>query len=93
MEEKSPNKKTRWKLAVMIAVIILLATGGIWVWWTYSSRTSSLRDARHIGEVPTPFAYQRIEAQDKSYAAYLRSLPLKPHRMATLLSTSMSFWL
>lgn len=78
MEEKSTNKKTRWKLAVMIAVIILLAIGGIWVWWACSSRTSSLRNARYIGEVPTPFAYQRIEAQDKSYAAYLRSLPLKP---------------
>lgn len=78
MIEKSPNNKNRRKLALLMAVTFLLAIGGIWAWWACSSKTGNIGNARYIGEIPAPFGYQRIEPQDKSYTAYLRSLPLKP---------------
>ncbi len=78
MEEKSPNKKPRKMIVFLIALTLLLAIGGVWGWWACSSKTGNIGDARYIGEVPAPFGYQRIEPQDKGYAAYLRLLPLKP---------------
>lgn len=78
MEEKSLKNKTRKKLAISIAATILLTVGGVWAWWAFSHITSNTWNAERIGEVPAPFGYQRIEPQDKSYATYLRSLPLKP---------------
>ncbi len=78
MSENSSMNRFQRKFAFLIAIALLLVIAGAWAWWACSSRTSNVGNARYIGEIPAPFGYQRVEVQDKSYATYLRSLPLKP---------------
>lgn len=62
----------------MSAFALLLIVAGTWIVWAFSSKTSNAWNAECVGDIPTPFGYHRIEAQNKSYTTYLRSLPLKP---------------
>lgn len=55
--------------------LIVTLVLGSWCWW--SSRTSNPWNARTVGDIPAPFGYTRVEAPEGSYAAYLRSLPLR----------------
>lgn len=76
MKGKKTNNKIYRNCTVLIA-FALLSAGSIWAWWACSATTSNAANALCVGDVPEPFGYQRIEPQDKGYAAYLRSLPLK----------------
>ena len=76
MKGKKTNNKIYRNCTVLIA-FALLSVGSIWAWWACSATTSNAANALCVGDVPEPFGYQRIEPQDKGYAAYLRSLPLK----------------
>jgi len=62
------------KKIFLFAFAIVIALGG-WIW--YYTMVSNPWNADTIGDIPAPFGYSRTEAPEGSYAAYLRSLPLK----------------
>lgn len=61
-------------ITVLVLLVVGLLAGG---WLYYSFKRSNPWHAETIGDIPTPLGYTRIEANEGSYAAYLRSLPLK----------------
>lgn len=59
-------------LSCIVGVMVIVAA---WMFGQFS--TSNLRNAKTIGELPPPIGYERVDAPQGSYAAWLRSLPLK----------------
>lgn len=62
------------KKIFLVIVVVVIVFGG---WLLYSSKTSNPWNAETIGDIPAPMGYTRVEAENGSYAQYLRSLPLK----------------
>lgn len=77
MKEESPTKHIR-KHAVLIGFVLLLTIASLWGWWACSPRTGNIYNATCVGDIKEPLGYKRVKVQDRSYATYLRSLPLKP---------------
>jgi len=71
-----PNKNnmTMKKKIILFALAVILALCG---WYYYSTQISNPWNADTIGDIAAPLGYTRVEAPQGSYAAYLRSLPLK----------------
>lgn len=57
--------------ALVLVCIVLVGVA----WWF--SRTSNPWNAEHVGDLPTPSGYTRVDAPQGSYAEFLRNLPLK----------------
>ena len=49
----------------------------IWRWILLGSKTSNPNNYKTIGDIPTPWGYERINGDDAAYSEFLRSLPLK----------------
>ena len=65
---------------IILAVIVLLLAvlGGAAAGYVYHiNRSSNALNAKTIGDIRLPIGYERIAAKDGSFAAYLRSLPLR----------------
>ena len=63
---------------LFISVLLLIVAGacaGLWI--LYGSKTSNPHNYATVGEIPTPWGYERIDGGDAAYSRYLRSLPLK----------------
>jgi len=59
-------------------VLLLVVAGvcaGLWIF--YGSKTSNPHNYATIGDIPTPWGYERVSGDDATYSWYLRSLPLK----------------
>ena len=59
-------------------VLLLVVAGvcaGLWIF--YGSKTSNPHNYATIGDIPTPWGYERVSGDDATYGWYLRSLPLK----------------
>ena len=59
------------------AFLAVIAVGGFCLWILYGSKTSNPNNYKTIGDIPVPWGYERISADDVDYANFLRSLPLK----------------
>lgn len=57
----------------LIAVMVV----GYGVWILLGSKTSNPNNYKTIGDIPTPWGYERINGDDAAYSEFLRSLPLK----------------
>lgn len=68
-------KKLKW----IILTIVLLGTiiGGVGLWFLYGTKNTNPRNYSTVGNIPTPWGYERIQPNDGGFAEYLRSLPLK----------------
>ena len=67
--------KNRSCIIVLSVAAGLLLAGG---WACYRAETTSnWWDAPTVGDIPAPRGFTRVPAADSSFAAYLRSLPLK----------------
>lgn len=68
-----------WVRCVIIfcSIIVGLLIGGI-TYYIFLNRDSNPYNAKSIGDLPSPMGYTRVPAKEGSYAAWLRSLPLKP---------------
>ena len=64
------------KLFLLLLIIAIIAVGCI-AWILYGRITSNPYNYKTIGEIPTPYGYERIFGDNPSYSEYLRSLPLK----------------
>jgi len=59
-------------------VLLLVVAGvcaGLWIF--YGSKTSNPHNYATIGDIPTPWGYERVSGDDATYSWYLRSLPMK----------------
>ena len=69
------KKVVKW-FFLCVAFLVVTAVGvGLWV--LYGSKTSNPHNYATVGDIPTPWGYERISGDDASYSNYLRSLPLK----------------
>ena len=65
------------KWTIVGAFLAVIAVGGFCLWILYGSKTSNPNNYKTIGDIPVPWGYERISADDVDYANFLRSLPLK----------------
>ena len=70
-------------LIVLIAIVII----GYVTWILLGSKTSNPNNYETIGEIPTPWGYERIKGDDAAYSEFLRSLPLKGRGADVMLYT------
>lgn len=64
------------RLFVSVLLLAVLCASAV-LWVLYGSKTSNPRNYATVGDIPTPFGYERIDGDDAAYSRYLRSLPLK----------------
>lgn len=71
----SEGRMTHRRLIILASILGIRAIyiGGVYYLYT----TSNPRNAKTIGELPLPAGYKRVPAEKGSYAAWLRSVPLK----------------
>lgn len=63
---------------ILIALfLIAIMVVGYGVWILLGSKTSNPNNYKTIGDIPTPWGYERINGDDATYSEFLRSLPLK----------------
>lgn len=63
---------------ILIALfLIAIMVVGYGVWILLGSKTSNPNNYKTIGDIPTPWGYERINGDDAAYSEFLRSLPLK----------------
>lgn len=68
-------KKLKW---FIIALLLLVAAGaGVGLWFLYGSKITNPNGYATIGDIPTPWGYERMMPDDGGFASYLRSIPLK----------------
>lgn len=60
---------------ILLVLFIIVVFGVLWLWFGYSY--SNPHNYKTIGDIPTPWGYERIESVDTAFANYIRSLPLK----------------
>ena len=59
----------------VLLLVVAGACAGLWIF--YGSKTSNPHNYATIGDIPTPWGYERVSGDDATYSWYLRSLPLK----------------
>lgn len=75
-------------LRIVLVVFLLGAVAlGYGAWILLGSKTSNPRNYRTIGDIPTPWGYERVQGDDPAYSNYLRSLPLKARGSEVMLYT------
>ena len=78
--------KTIKKILIVLLLIVISALGyGAWI--LFGSKTSNPNNYKTIGNIPTPWGYERIKGDDAAYSEFLRSLPLKGRGSDVMLYT------
>ena len=78
--------KTIRRIFLALLLIAVLGLGyGAWIFW--GSKTSNPSNYATIGDIPTPWGYERINGDDAAYSEFLRSLPLKSKGSDVMLYT------
>ena len=68
--------KTIRKIFLTLLLMAVLGLGyGAWI--LFGNKTSNPNNYATIGDIPTPWGYERINGDDAAYSEFLRSLPLK----------------
>ena len=78
--------KTIKKILIVLLLIVISALGyGAWI--LFGSKTSNPNNYKTIGDITTPWGYERIKGNDAAYSEFLRSLPLKGRGADVMLYT------
>ena len=75
------KNKTRLITAILIVLLVPLALLGL------ASLVSNPWNARRLGDIPTPIGFHRPDAEEGSYSAFLRDIPLKKRGASVKLYT------
>lgn len=76
--KKSSSRVKKFLKWFLIVSLVLVALGaGVAYWLLHGSKTTNPNNYATIGDIPTPWGYERLDPIDNSFANYLRSLPLK----------------
>lgn len=71
------KKFFKWVLLPLFLLGIIAA--GIGAWWVfYGNKISNTHNYKNVGEIPTPYGYERVMEGDFGYTNFLRALPLSP---------------
>ncbi len=86
---RQPVYKSMKYIRKIILIIILMAliTMGLGIWILFGSTTSNPCNYKSIGDIPTPWGYERISGDDPAYSEFLRKLPLKSKGSDVMLYT------
>ncbi len=68
-------KILKWIFLGMLLLAVIAGGAGLWI--LFGSKTSNPHSYQTVGEIPTPWGYERISGDDAAYSQFLRSLPLK----------------
>ena len=68
-------KILKWIFLGMLLLAVIAGGAGMWI--LFGSKTSNPHSYQTVGEIPTPWGYERISGDDAAYSQFLRSLPLK----------------
>ena len=72
-------------LTVLFLIAVMVMGYGAWI--LLGSKTSNPNNYRTIGDIPTPWGYERINGDDAVYSEFLRSLALKGRGSDVMLYT------
>lgn len=73
---------------IFLALLLMAVLGlGYGAWILFGSKTSNPDNYATIGDIPTPWGYERINGDDAAYSEFLRSLPLKSRGSDVMLYT------
>ena len=75
------NKKVQISLLVLFTLLL------VGVALIKNRHVTNIWNVSTLGEIPAPPGYERVEAPEHSYAAFLRKLPLKPRGSQVYLYT------
>jgi len=75
------------KRVFLIVMLIAITALGYVGWILFGSSTSNPNNYQTIGEIPTPWGYERINGDDSAYSEFLRSVPLKGKGSEVMLYT------
>lgn len=84
------NSNVMWKLIKrLFLALVIIAIAGVGALWFIlkGSTTTNRNNYERIEDIPTPRGFNRITGSDPAFAAYLRSLPLKPKGSHVMLFT------
>ena len=84
------KKKKVWKVFWMSSVFLIIGLAGYAVWIWQGKSISNPMNAKCIGDINTPFGYERISADnvnDANFTNWLRALPLKSRGTDVMLYT------
>ena len=78
--------KTIKKILIAVLLIVISVIGyGAWI--LLGSKASNPNNYKTIGDISTPWGYERIKGDDAAYSQFLRSLPLKGRGADVMLYT------
>ena len=75
------------KKILIVLLLIIISVLGYGAWILFGSKTSNPNNYKTIGDIPTPWGYERIKGDDAAYSEFLRSLPLKGRGADVMLYT------
>ena len=75
------------KRMILIVTLIAIAALGYVGWILLGSSTSNPNNYQTIGDIPTPWGYERINGEDYTYSEFLRSISLKSKGSEVMLYT------
>ena len=75
------------KRMILIVTLIAIAALGYVGWILFGSSTSNPNNYQTIGDIPTPWGYERINGEDYTYSEFLRSISLKSKGSEVMLYT------
>ena len=78
--------KVMKKILIVTLLIVISVLGNV-AWILLGSKTSNPNNYKTIGEIPTPWGYERIKGDNAAYSEFLRSLPLKGRGADVMLYT------
>lgn len=78
--------KVMKKILIVTLLIVISVLGNV-AWILLGSKTSNPNNYKTIGEIPTPWGYERIKGENAAYSEFLRSLPLKGRGADVMLYT------
>ena len=71
---------------MLLLLCAILAVGYV-AWILLGFSISNPHNYKRVGDIPTPYGYERVDGNDPSFSHYLRSLPLKPRGSDVMLYT------
>ena len=76
-----------FKRILIVLLLMVISVFGYGAWILLGSKTSNPNNYKTIGEISTPWGYERIKGDDAAYSEFLRSLPLKGRGADVMLYT------
>lgn len=75
------------KVIFLAILAVAILCGGYAAWILFGSKSSNPHNYATVGDIATPWGYERIDGDDAAYSEFLRLLPLKGRGSDVMLFT------